>query len=485
MVVQDTMMRREGSMSLTTPRAAAEAFTTRYPGYASADLDALRDRDYARLDASGDHYLDYTGGGLPAASHVREHAELLTAHTFGNPHSSNPTSHAMTERVESARASILRHFRADPSEYVAIFTANASGALKLIGESYPFTAGGLFALTFDNHNSVNGIREFARARGADVAYLPVAAPDLRVDEALLEALLTRANPTGAARLFAYPAQSNFSGVRHPLDWIAAARAHGFHVLLDAAAYAPTARLDLSRVQPDFVTLSFYKMFGYPTGVGALIARREALAALRRPWFAGGTIAYASVSAPRHDLHEGAEAFEDGTLNYLSLPAIESGLARLTPERLQAIADRTRALGAFTLERLAALRHANGAPLAVVYGPRDMRDRGASIAFNLQDDQGALIDHRIVEERANQRRISLRTGCFCNPGAGEAALGISEGELARCFSGSERMTIDTFRGCLIGKGSGAVRVSFGVASTSDDAVALEALLRGFLSEGGSR
>ena len=37
------------------------------------------------------------------------------------------------------------------------------------------------------------------------------------------------------------------------------------VVLDAAAYAPTHGLDLSRVKPDFVPLSFYKLFGFPTG----------------------------------------------------------------------------------------------------------------------------------------------------------------------------------------------------------------------------
>jgi len=39
---------------------------------------------------------------------------------------------------------------------------------------------------------------------------------------------------------------------------------------------PTNRLDLSRWHPEFVSLSFYKMFGYSTGVGCLLARRAAL-----------------------------------------------------------------------------------------------------------------------------------------------------------------------------------------------------------------
>jgi len=44
-----------------------------------------------------------------------------------------------------------------------------------------------------------------------------------------------------------------------------AHEHGWDVLLDAAAFVPTNPLDLSQVKPDFVPVSFYKMFGYPTG----------------------------------------------------------------------------------------------------------------------------------------------------------------------------------------------------------------------------
>jgi len=461
--------------------AYAEAyadFERDFPGYTSAELDAARATDFARLDRSGDVYLDYTGGGLYAESLVREHTELLTSAVFGNPHSTNPTSQAMTELTESARRAVLAHFRADPDEYVAVFTPNASGALKLVAESYPFAPGGAFLLTYDNHNSVNGIREFARARGATVAYAPVRPTDLRLDDAALHRMLDEP-ATGAARLFAFPAQSNFSGVLHPLSWVERAGARGWDVLLDAAAFAPCHALDVGTVGPDFVSLSFYKMFGYPTGVGALLARREALARLHRPWFAGGTIAYASVTQPRYDLHDGAEAFEDGTPNYLALPAVEAGLRWLTGGRQAAIGARVGALTAWALERLAALRHACGRPLVQVYGPLGTQGRGAAIAFNLLDASGALVDHRTVERRANDARISLRTGCFCNPGAGEAALGISGDDLAACFRSTDRMTIDTFRGCLSDKGSGAVRVSFGAASTFADAFALTQLMERFL------
>ena len=113
---------------------------------------------YKRLDQKGLVYLDYTGGGLYADSQIRQHMALLRDSVFGNPHSTNAASEAATQRVDRVRAYVLEFFKASPSEYVAIFTSNATAAIKLVGESYPFGPGDRYLLTFDNHNSVNGIR---------------------------------------------------------------------------------------------------------------------------------------------------------------------------------------------------------------------------------------------------------------------------------------------------------------------------------------
>ena len=109
--------------------------------------------------------MDYTGGSLYAESQVRRHHELLLANVYGNPHSNNPSSSAMTLLVEQARAFVHEFFHAAEDEYAVVFTPNASGALKLVAESYPFGPGDRYVLTYDNHNSVNGIREFARRGG--------------------------------------------------------------------------------------------------------------------------------------------------------------------------------------------------------------------------------------------------------------------------------------------------------------------------------
>ena len=444
-----------------------------------SSIQELRQREYRRLDDLGHVYVDYTGGSLYGTSQIARFQEMLADGVFGNPHSINPSSAAATELVDRARADVLRFFNASLEDYDAIFTPNASGALRLVGESFPFGPGSRYVATFDNHNSVNGIREFARRGGADVIYAPLTLPDMRIDQERLDLLLTpvdTANPS----LFAFPAQSNFSGVQHDLGLIAKAQERGWKVLLDAAAFVPTNRLDLSMVKPDFVPISFYKMFGFPTGIGALLVRKSALAELQRPWFGGGTISLVSVqNADWHSLLPGHAGFEDGTVNYLMIPAVSHGLAYLESVGRDSIHDRVQALTGWSLRQWLALQHENGQPLIRVYGPTDLDRRGSTIAFSVLDPDGTPYHYHHVETLAANQGISLRTGCFCNPGAGETAHHLTEAEMSNFFDGHQ-WTFDRFYEQLgsVGKHPSTIRVSFGIASNEADAASVTTFLKSF-------
>jgi selenocysteine lyase/cysteine desulfurase len=140
-------------------------FRAAYPEYVeTSKLDELRATEYSYLDERGDVYLDFTGAGIAAGSQVRAHAARIGAACFGNPHSQNPTSSASTRFVEQVRAAVLQHFNTTHDDYAVIFTPNATGACRLVGGAYPFRRRSRLVLTADNHNSVNGLREFARAR---------------------------------------------------------------------------------------------------------------------------------------------------------------------------------------------------------------------------------------------------------------------------------------------------------------------------------
>jgi selenocysteine lyase/cysteine desulfurase len=210
------------------------------------------------------------------------------------------------------------------------------------------------------------------------------------------------------------------------------------------------------------------MFGFPTGVGCLLARRDALARLRRPWFSGGTITAASVGGGWHRLAPGEAAFEDGTVNFLSIPDVTVGLDWLGKVGMDLIGYRTSMLTSWLIDGLCRLRHSSGGPLVRIYGPLDMESRGATVALNFLTPDGRLVDERAVTRDASAAGISLRTGCFCNPGVGEAAFGLRDGDLAR--AGRALAASDCLDAYLSSVGmatGGAVRVSLGVASTLED------------------
>ncbi|MDH3207780.1 MAG: aminotransferase class V-fold PLP-dependent enzyme [Gemmatimonadota bacterium] len=442
------------------------------PGLRRA-FEELRAKEFSRLDESGYVYLDYTGSALYAESHLRDHEDFLEHHVLGNPHSENPASAAATRIVEETRRDVLDFFGADPSDFAAIFTANASAALKLVGEGYPFGPGSRFTLLEDAHNSVNGIRAYADRRGAETTYLPL-------DEELRRDGSVAIPPAGdGPSLFSFPAQSNFSGVRHPLSLAEDAHALGYDVLLDAAAFVPTSSLDLGAMPVDFACVSFYKMFGFPTGVGALLARREALARLERPWFAGGTVDFVSVGNRIHRLALGAAGFEDGTLNFLGIAALQSGLAFLREVGMERVRSRVGDLTTRLLEILGGVRHANGAPAVRLYGPTDGVDRGGTASFNLLDAEGHIVPYGDVERAAGLEGIALRGGCFCNPGAAERALELPDDQMLECLEAIPpgSFSLRSLAECLGGDiAVGALRASVSIPTTDGDLDRLEAFLR---------
>lgn len=454
-----------------------KTFHEKYPEYENKLLDRLRETEYGVLNANNEIYLDYTGGSLYGAGQLTAHFDLLKSEVYGNPHSDNPSSLRSTALMNDARDTVLKFFNAPAEEYCVIFTSNASGALRLVGESYPFSKNSHFLQLMDNHNSVNGIREFARRSGASIRAIKGRSADLRVvDEDIKEALEGHSD---APRLFAYPAQSNFSGVQHSLEWIEWAHAKGWDVLLDAAAYVPTNTLDLRKVKPDFVALSFYKMFGWPTGIGCLLAHKKALEKLQRPWFSGGTIWALSVQGDWHVMAPEHEAFEDGTVDYLNLPAVKIGIEYIENIGVDTIHRRVQSLTAWVLEQLQVLRHKNGQPLVILYGPKTITGRGATIAFNFLTPEGKIVDERVVNREAKKRAISLRTGCFCNPGSGEITFNLSPKKLAAGKGDGNRKSFDEYLAYLGLQSAGAIRISFGIASNIADAEAFLDFARSFV------
>ena len=172
---------------------------------------------------------------------------------------------------------------------------------------------GSFAYLQDNHTSVLGMREIISKNGVNTNSIS--------HKAAFE--IFKQNPKGStltcdtSSLFVYSAQCNFSGLKYPLYWIDKVK-QGYlnsflktnskwYILLDAACFASTNDLDLSVFKPDFLCISFYKLFGYPSGLGALLVRNSSAHTLKKLYYGGGTVNVVLSSEQFHvkkdSLHE--------------------------------------------------------------------------------------------------------------------------------------------------------------------------------------
>ncbi|NTX16307.1 aminotransferase class V-fold PLP-dependent enzyme [Myxococcus sp. CA051A] len=463
------LLSRADAHALREYQTMKSAFLAAHPEYPDDEVEALRREEFSRLDAQSETYLDHVGGAIAPESLIDRDHQVLRNTILGNPHTGSKATEAAYEK---ARSEIYRFFRCSPEEYEIIFTPNASGAIRLVAESFPFESGSEFLLAKDNHTSIHGIREFAKARGAAVRYIPLNKELLLVESSLRRSLekLDRNH----AHLFAFPAQSNATGVKHDLKWIKFAQERGAMVLCDAAAFVPLSAFDFETYQPDFVPVSLYKIFGYPTGSGCLIAKRDSLRKLTPPSFAGGAVCYYSGPwSPTDRLlhHDQGRQFEIGTPNYASFHAIAYGFEFISRLGVHNIGGRAKALARWLETQLQPLQHeikAKG-PLCRIYGPAS-EDKGATVMLNLFDCYNSVFPHSQVKRAAESFGITLRNGCFCNLGAVQHATYTTAGA-EHCELDKTKKIFDcrTFDDEILNKGlCGAVRVSFGLGSNFRDA-----------------
>ncbi|UXX97891.1 aminotransferase class V-fold PLP-dependent enzyme [Streptomyces sp. AD2-2] len=176
---------------------------------------------------------------------------------------------------------------------------------------------------------------------------------------------------------------------------------------------------------------------------------------------------ASAQAQWHVLADGEAAFEDGTVNFLSIPDITAGLEWIDAIGMDRVHAHVTRLTGQLLAGVAELRHSDGTPMTQVYGPAETGPcRGGTVALNLLGADGRVIDERVVSQDSAEHRISLRFGCFCNPGAGEAAFALP----LRSLRSAARKPLGSLEEYLTVLGlpsAGAVRASVGVSSQPRD------------------
>lgn len=379
-------------------------------------------------------YLDHAGTTMYAKSLLDAFHRDLTINLFGNPHSISPASNLSTTRVEEARSLVLAYFNADHTQFDVVFTSSATAAIKIVGDCFRDQKFDYYYHR-DSHSSIVGVRELAETSQCLVSNEDV------------ENFIKKSDNSTQLRLFAYPAQSNMTGYRPPLRWSRQLRKHSknTYILLDAgmctfmgsytlltavcaASYLTSARLDLSDPanSPDFIALSFYKIFGFPTGLGALIVRKSSSGVLRqRRYFGGGTVDQVTViGGQTHAIKDTSlhDRLEDGTLPFHLIASLKHAIdvQRRLFISAQLISSHTAGIIRWLYESMDRLRHKNGNRVVELhkdsYGTYgDAVTQGPIIAFSILKGDGTYVGKSQFERLANECAIQIRTGGVCNPG----------------------------------------------------------------------
>ncbi len=439
-------------------------------------------------DISSDVYLDYAGM-VPAFKHVLSAvADVLSSHSLGNPHSGGHASQRAQSVLSEGRACILEFFHASPFEYHVVFTAGATASIKLVGDTFPWSSQSTFAYTLENHTSVLGLRGLAVAAGASAHV---------VDLDFLTFPARLSNSSDSVNLFAFPGECNFSGDLYSLKLCHDVRAGllgpgKWFVLVDAAKLASESPIHLDNFEqlPDFLAISFYKMFGYPTGIGALLIHRHAADVMRRNmtdsqirhYFGGGTVEALSATSMFVSMrHQLVASLEDGTSNIHGVLAVIHGLQYLSKIGMVSLSRHNAYLRSKLVSALMGMKYDNFRDFAIIHDAihaqrchKWISGCGSIVSFTLLQPDGTCIGYSEVDTALRLSNIQVRTGALCNIGAAQRYLGLTDHDLRShlelghaCWDGMD---------VIHGQPTGVVRVSFGIFTTDSDIDKLIQVLR---------
>ncbi|SIR65937.1 aminotransferase class V-fold PLP-dependent enzyme [Williamsia sterculiae] len=407
-------------MTTILPRSTA-CFGTTIPTAPIAPLAAVAGSDARVACASGRvRYanLDYAASA-PALQTVVDEITAALPRYASVHRGAGQLSQETTAAYEDARRSVARFVGARDDDTV-VFTRNTTDSINLLATCVP---GDTVVLDVEHHANL----------------LPWKRTGARIVECAqtVAATLTALDRELAARpaaLLAITGASNVTGEVLPLPTLATiAHRHGARLFVDAAQLAPHRAVTIADHGIDYLAFSGHKLYA-PFGAGVLVGRTDWLDGAE-PYLAGGG---ASADVPREiaddDVdtrwHHGPARHEAGSPNVLGALAVAAACDALIewgPERIRRHEQSLLARLDAGLGRLPGVR-----PLRIW---SDSHDHVGIAAFTVD----GWTPRAVAEHLSDGHGIGVRDGRFC-----------AHPLLSR-----------------LGHPDGAVRVSLGLGSRSED------------------
>ncbi|SJX63809.1 related to molybdenum cofactor sulfurase HxB protein [Sporisorium reilianum f. sp. reilianum] len=440
-ILGDDQIRRTASTSSTVARrgrSGTSASRSVPTDEATMARSVARIRNEQCPQLSDACYLDAAAAPPFPSGLVTAVAQDLTGKLLSNPHSKSPSAISTADQIAATRLRVMREVFGiqDTHDWHLIFTSGTTASLKLVGESFDWASFAQsvsgkpgFSYLVESHTSAVGIRDLAARAGARSTSLTQDEMASGVHEGLV----------------VLPLQCNATGKRYVdlMTRVCRSKADNTLVMVDAASYLSSSqRFDLSQLgageTPDMVAFSFYKIFGYPTGLGGLLVKASAAPRLnRKTYFGGGTVdsilADTRWTKPRKDFEA---RLEDGTVNIHGILAVNTALDfyRQAFGPWDLCGGYVAGLRSNLVQAMRNMKHGNGNSVIRLYTGNDAEaEFGSIVNFNVLAANGSVVPPQEVDRLASISNIHLRMGRHCNPGFVTSQLGVTADQIKQEYA----------------------------------------------------
>lgn len=296
-----------------------------------------------------------------------------------------------TRLYEAARTNAAKFINANEDEI--IFTRGTTSALNMIAYAYREVLkenDEIITTELEHHSSILPWMATAKKTKSTLKYIPLT-EEGRITVDNFKKVLTK-----QTKVVAITYVSNVMGYLTPIEEIIElAHKNGAIVVLDAAQAVPHMKVDVKKLDVDYLAFSGHKMFG-PSGVGVLFGKNQLLNMLEPVEF-GGEMAD-QVFKDHATYKEAPLKFEAGTPVISGALGLSAAIDYIQKIGYDQIHDHTMALRKYTIEQLESIKG-----ITIYNKNADI----STITFNIDD-----VHPHDIATMLDQYQVSVRAGHHC-------------------------------------------------------------------------
>ncbi|MDR3157366.1 MAG: cysteine desulfurase [Lactobacillales bacterium] len=307
--------------------------------------------------------------------------------------------HTLAEKAtvayEKAREDVRKFLNAENVAEV-LFTRGTTTSLNWVvqsfGEMFVTKGDEILISVMEHHANILPWQQLAKKTGATLEYIELKNGELDLDMAF-EKITSRTKIVSLAHV------SNVLGVVNPVEkLIDYAHEKGAVFVLDAAQSTPHRKLDVRKLDVDFLAFSGHKMLA-PTGIGVLYGKCKWLDQMKPVEFGGEMIDF--VTREDATFKELPWKFEAGTPNIAGAIGMAAAIHYLQGIGFDSIEAHEKELVEYVFPKL---QEIGG---LVIHGPEEVEKHTGVISFNLKG-----IHPHDVATALDMQGVAVRAGNHC-------------------------------------------------------------------------